>query len=311
MDAASKSVVDALLAHLETLPWTVITTRHPSCPPLGITDHDRRRTVEVRPLDAGDTLSLAASVGEGLPAEWVEAIADRAGGHPVFVIELLAAAATHGIDSLPENVEAAITSRLDALPASERALVREASVLGVEIDLELVGATLGSDAAASRPLGRSRRCGRAGPRRQDPFPTPADPARRLRGTLLSAQAVCAPARRPDSRSGRWRPVHGRYSLCSLHFHLAEDWSNSWKASVRAGKEAQSVNAVGEAIVCFERALTSAPHIDGLTPEEWARAAETLADLYELDARYTDAERSYGLALRLGRSSDSRVARLLA
>ena len=50
MDAASRSAFDALLSRMEHLPWTVITTRHPSSPPLGGDEEEfRRRTVEVRP----------------------------------------------------------------------------------------------------------------------------------------------------------------------------------------------------------------------------------------------------------------------
>jgi class 3 adenylate cyclase/tetratricopeptide (TPR) repeat protein len=310
MDAASRSAFDALLSRLDHLPWTVITTRHPNGPPLGGDDNDHRHTTEVSPLDASDTLRLAASVGDGLPPDWLGPIADRAAGHPVFVIELMAAAATHGIDALPDSVESAITSRLDALPASERALVREASVVGIEIDLEVLEAALGEEAGR-----RDRWAALEGVVALD-----ADGKIRFRHPLIQRVAYegCSYRRRRQVHrlvaqvvgEGVGPSRRRQQSLCSLHFHLAEDWPNSWQASVRAGREAQSINAIGEAIVCYERAIASAPHIDGLETGEWEQAAETLADLYELDARYVDAQRNYRLANRLAGSSRPLAARLL-
>ena len=222
----------------------------------------------------------------------------------------MAAAATHGIDALPENVESAITSRLDALPASERALVREASVVGIEIDLEVLEAALGREAGR-----RDRWAALEGVVALD-----VDGKIRFRHPLIQRVAYegCSYKRRRQVHrlvaqvvgAGTGPSKRRQHSLCSLHFHLAEDWPNSWTASVRAGKEAQSINAVGEAIVCFERAIASAPRVDGLAPEEWEQVAETLADLYELDARYDEAHRSYRLAHRLAGSSRPLVARLL-
>jgi len=69
----------------------------------------------------------------------LETLSLRAGGNPLFVRGLVEAArAGDSIDSLPETIEALVTSLLDRLPPDQRAVLRFASVLGMtfrEIEL--------------------------------------------------------------------------------------------------------------------------------------------------------------------------------
>ncbi|MCA1824166.1 MAG: BTAD domain-containing putative transcriptional regulator [Mycobacteriales bacterium] len=87
-------------------------------------------TITLGPLDR---VAAEAAVG----ADRAAAVYERSGGNPLFLLELAAA----GTDGVPESLRAAVAQRCDALgePAST---LRAAAVLGPEIDLEVLGATL-------------------------------------------------------------------------------------------------------------------------------------------------------------------------
>ena len=68
----------------------------------------------------------------------------------MFVIELVTTAAQHGnSESLPDSIEALVTSRLDQLSAADKLLLREASVLGTVIDTEILALSLDDDSVRS------------------------------------------------------------------------------------------------------------------------------------------------------------------
>jgi class 3 adenylate cyclase len=73
---------------------------------------------------------LLGRVDETIPAEQV---AETAEGNPLFIEELarcLGEQRVKGLDELPTSIRAIIAARLDALPASERAALVDASVVG-------------------------------------------------------------------------------------------------------------------------------------------------------------------------------------
>jgi tetratricopeptide (TPR) repeat protein len=89
------------------------------------------------PLDddaAVDLVQIAA--GRSLNSDVVRSISSRAGGNPLFLTELarLAAAAPTGAElpELPGTLRALIASRLDRLTASQRSILDNAAILGVE-----------------------------------------------------------------------------------------------------------------------------------------------------------------------------------
>jgi class 3 adenylate cyclase/tetratricopeptide (TPR) repeat protein len=104
-------------------------------------------TVELPPLPAADARALVhALVGDALPAELVERIAEASGGNPLFVEELLrswvgAGALTEddgtwrlGVPAhdapLPATVQALYAGQLDDLPDVARVAARRASIAG-------------------------------------------------------------------------------------------------------------------------------------------------------------------------------------
>jgi predicted ATPase len=61
----------------------------------------------------------------------IEVVAQRSGGNPQFLRDLLNAAINSGgVGGLPDSAEAAAMARIDGLAPEDRALVRRAAVLG-------------------------------------------------------------------------------------------------------------------------------------------------------------------------------------
>ena len=75
-----------------------------------------------------------------------ELAAERSGGSPQFLRDLLRAAeADGGASALPASIEAAAMARLDLLSPADRALICRAAVLGVIFDPQLLADVLDSD----------------------------------------------------------------------------------------------------------------------------------------------------------------------
>ena len=91
-------------------------------------------TVPLEPLEAADAAAVAATALGTSPerAATIQRLVEVAGGNPLFVEELAASVAegAHDPDALPSTVREAIASRIDILPAAERAVLLDASVIG-------------------------------------------------------------------------------------------------------------------------------------------------------------------------------------
>jgi class 3 adenylate cyclase/tetratricopeptide (TPR) repeat protein/energy-coupling factor transporter ATP-binding protein EcfA2 len=93
--------------------------------------------LELRPLSAEDSERLAQAVlsqrAEPLTRDVAERLRDTAEGNPLFIEELAASLlerAAGSAEELPTSVKGIIASRLDGLPADERAVLLDASVVG-------------------------------------------------------------------------------------------------------------------------------------------------------------------------------------
>jgi class 3 adenylate cyclase len=113
--------------------------------------------VRLGPLDAGETQDLVKELVERLEFADVptEALAERAGGNPLYALEFVRALAdrgeTEGLPtSLPDTVQAVIGARLDAVPAELRAAVLDASVIGPEFWAPAIAAIDGGDEARAQ-----------------------------------------------------------------------------------------------------------------------------------------------------------------
>jgi class 3 adenylate cyclase len=92
-------------------------------------------TVALAPLSDEETARLISTLSERpvLPAETQTALLTRAGGNPLYAEQYVRMLAERGAAEdfpLPESVQGIIAARLDALPADEKTLLQDASVLG-------------------------------------------------------------------------------------------------------------------------------------------------------------------------------------
>lgn len=91
-------------------------------------------------------------IGTEPTEDLVRELAERSGGNPFFVSELVAAGAGSGQlrlpDSVPSSLSDLLTSRFDHLSAEHRKLIRVAAAVGGEIHPDLLAASTGADGDA-------------------------------------------------------------------------------------------------------------------------------------------------------------------
>jgi class 3 adenylate cyclase/tetratricopeptide (TPR) repeat protein len=306
MDEASSELLRHLGAHVAAKPWLICVTRRPvddgfsaagGVPPIPA------MTIQLQPLSADESRELiGASAAAGLLQHEVAAIAERAGGNPLFLQELVTSSGAPEEEALPESVEAVVATRVDRLPPGDRTLLRYAAVLGATFSAELVTNVLAADPDASADSEAWDRLGEFIER--DPY-TPG--AFRFRHALFrdaayeglsfkrrgELHAKVGEAYERLEREGR-----GEFAeLLSLHFFHAGDSEKAYRYSLAAGERAKEKFANVEAAAFFRRALDVAPSLE-LPGEEVARAWESLGDVSELAGLYADAEEAYGQARNL-------------
>ena len=132
---------------------------------------DGGETLALEPLSAASTEELVrALAGGAFPAELAERIADRSGGNPLFVEELLRSWAGSGLlqqssdgwrllrpvseVALPSTVQSVYAAQLDDLPDAARAVIRRASVAGRLFPREALAALNADDAEGVDALKR-------------------------------------------------------------------------------------------------------------------------------------------------------------
>ena len=89
-------------------------------------------TLSLSPLGADEARALAERL-EVASAEVVARCVERAGGNPLFLVQLLADADVDD-GSVPTSVESTVLARLDRVPAAAREALQAASVLGRHFD---------------------------------------------------------------------------------------------------------------------------------------------------------------------------------
>lgn len=134
-------LLESLARQLADLPVLIVTTYRRADDGLGDwpgpVDEALTLHLPLSPLGEDDARNLAiTSAGRALPEPMLDTIAARAGGNPLFLAELARLAASQpdgpGQPELPGSLRALIAARLDQLTPGQRALIDNASILGVE-----------------------------------------------------------------------------------------------------------------------------------------------------------------------------------
>jgi class 3 adenylate cyclase/tetratricopeptide (TPR) repeat protein len=296
MDEATTQLLRQLAIDVGGRPWLIIATRRPETAEslLGVKGLHR---IVLEPLNVGTSDQIVAALTENiaLPAHRVAALIDRAGGNPLFLQELIAAAVELGDpDSLPDSIEGVITARIDHLAPAQRRVLRSASVLGMNVDLSLLKAIThpeaelqGHAAVTMEGLGEFL------------VPQDGDSVRFAHHLIRDAAYEGLPYRRRTllhartadllERNGLTRSEHP--DLLSFHCFHGARFNAAWEYSCVAGSRARERYAYADAVDCYRRALAAAKHVPSLGDRELARVLESVGDIYFSIGELASAEAS--------------------
>jgi class 3 adenylate cyclase/tetratricopeptide (TPR) repeat protein len=312
LDVASQGLLRSLAIAAESGPWLLlISSRDVDRDVLPAEDVDHVATMRLAPLGPDETEELAAAASEltPLPLHELKLLAARAGGSPLFLIELVASA-REGTD-LPESVEAAITAMIDTLEPPDRTLLRCLAVFGGSVPIRLALDTL-----SERSPGILHP--QAWERLEEFIVRETHDRARFRHALIHDVAYEG---LPFSDR---REIHERLAvvleqeapdpseqaeLLALHFLRAEHYDRAVHYSRIAGARARGKAATGDAAKFYQQAMDAARRAR-TAPEELAELAETLGDVAELAGLYEDGSRAYRIARFHLRADPTRVADLL-
>ncbi|MGQ0849295.1 MAG: ATP-binding protein, partial [Actinomycetota bacterium] len=306
MDDASRELLGGLLMGLDRLPWLIVLTRRPGDQGFVAPEAPMVRQFRLEPLDLDHARSLinAATERSPLSPHQVDALARRADGSPLFLIELLQALRQGGdVEAMPKSVEGLIGARIDKLPPNDRHLLRRVAVLGTGFRLEHTAAVLKEEEAERRwQLHAIRRLDdfltidrsswiqfrhaliRDVAYQGLPFRTRVELHARVGDSICSASGG-----HPDTQA----------ELLSLHYFYARHWEDAWHFSRIAGDRAKEIYANVEAGVFFERALKAAQHLS-LPNRERGLAWEALGEVREQAGGFSRAIEAFSQAARFTR-----------
>jgi class 3 adenylate cyclase/tetratricopeptide (TPR) repeat protein len=152
-DEVVLELVDRLLAGLRGLPFMLVATARPDLEERWSPAPGRHNVavLHLDPLDADATAALVeAHLAEHATPELVSELQDRSGGNPLFIEELAAlirdSDGAIGVDGpsalesadLPVTLRGLVAARLDALGATERAVLEDCAVVGSSGPIEAV-----------------------------------------------------------------------------------------------------------------------------------------------------------------------------
>ena len=151
LDEATSSVLAELLQGSIDWPLLIlVSSREPLDQPFPECLAAQMVALPALPHGAIRQLVEAWAAPDLLPESTVEAICERAEGHPYFARELVHALrqdSTSGVGAvgLPHTLQELFLAQLDWLPLESRRLVQAASVLGEPFSVELLGAAMGAE----------------------------------------------------------------------------------------------------------------------------------------------------------------------
>jgi class 3 adenylate cyclase/tetratricopeptide (TPR) repeat protein len=312
MDSASAALLDALARELPLLPWLVVVSRRDRRGGFTATPGEHVLRLELEPLGPADSLALAEAVTEAapLPPHMVKLAAERSGGSPQFLRDLLRAAAA-GSTELPDSIESAALARLDRLAPADRALVRRASVLGLSFHPRQLEDLLGDDVPAPGPETWGRL--------DLYFKEEADGHLRFRREVVRDVAYAGlPFRvRRDlhaAAAGRLERDLGadaddEAARLAVHYHRAGLNDRAWRYSRIAGDRARERAAFADAATLYRHALDSSRQLE-VEHGELANVWESLADAYVRTGELDRADHALTAARRLVAGEPVRTAHLL-
>jgi DNA-binding CsgD family transcriptional regulator len=241
--------------------------RHHHMHPI-VRELERASRADVLRLDAFTTLELRAHLSDLLEHEptedLVRELADRSGGNPFFVEELVAAGAGSGGRELPRGLADLLAARTDPLSAAEQRVLRFAAAIGRRVHPDLLAASLDAEPDAISEAVRS--AVDAG------ILVPAGEQLEFRHELLreSVYATLLPGERRPVHAAVARTLVRRPDLAptgwsagelAYHWQLAGESTAALSAAIQASDQARSVGALAAAARHGMQALELWEHVD--------------------------------------------------
>lgn len=294
------------------LPWLVVVSRRDRETGFVAAPGAHVVRLELQPLQGADAFTLAEAVTEAspLPPHVVALAAERSGGSPQFLRDLLRAAAS-GSTELPDSIESAALARLDRLAPADRTLIRRASVLGVRFHPRYLDDLLGDDV----PIPDAHTWSRLGAY----FAEDEDGYLRFRRQVVRDVAYAglpfrvrrelhaAAGRRLERDLGP--DADDEAVRLSVHFHHAGAHGKAWRYAFLAADRAREQSAFADAATLYRRALDAARQLD-LPPGDVATVWESVADAYVRTGELERADHALTVARRLTSGDALRTAHLL-
>jgi class 3 adenylate cyclase/tetratricopeptide (TPR) repeat protein len=314
MDEASADLIGRIARGIHARRWLLVTARRSYEGGFDVTEGATSIEVELAPLPVDAAVLLVEQLTEDAPlsAHVTDAIAARSAGSPLFVTEMVGALRRGAdLDTLPRSVEAMMAVQLDDLPAADRAVLRQASVLGARFTRASFVQALELDEADAEAMLT----------RLDRFLV-ADGEGGLRfrhGLLRDAAYHGLPFRRRRQLHRRVADALERGAgsgtaavadQLARHYFEAGAWEKALTYGLVAGRHAHAVYANVDAAALYGLAVTAGARRRTARSEAVVLAAEALGDvrltLGELDA----ARSAYVTARRRLRGDAVERARLL-
>jgi adenylate cyclase len=331
IDAASAEVLIEILADVPGLRLLVVAAQRPGWT-APWTEWGWPEPLRLRPLGEEEAAALAQAVlgGTSLSPELEHYVAERAGGNPFFVEEMLRALQEAGdiveqegqmqlvpgaVERLPSTLTEVLLARLDRLEAEVRSLAQVASVIGRNFAVRLLASVTGQEEIALElPLASLQRAEIAFPRRgpdleyvfkhvsmrEVAYNTLVQKCRQALH-LATARAIAS-----------LYPAEEYVEMIAYHYSRTEEHVEAAEWLERAGDRAAEVYANESSIAYYQEARRRA-QIAGLEDTTLARVDEKLAAVLVRLGRYDGAlealERA-AEAYRRGRNSEA-TARVTA
>jgi len=297
MDDASASLFRRLLSAATQRSWLVLVARRPVERGLDLGDLPDVERLQVGPLGSGAVTQLLRSVTAEIPLvpHLRETIADRSGGNPLFLLELVGAGQQSGFDkAMPDSVEGVFAAQIDQLPPEDRRILRIASVFGKQVDVEALRELAGTELDISTLMG-------------DFFTADGRGLVGFRHSMLrdAAYEGLPFARRRELHARAGEILEGRAGestaeiagVLAIHFEQAGEHPSAWKYARVAAERARSVHAPLEAATFYEHALRAGRAVRDIPPGELLEVAEALGDAHTHLGQFTLAEQSFRHARR--------------
>jgi tetratricopeptide (TPR) repeat protein len=289
--------------------WLIVTTRR-SHAEAQLEAADHLTTLELGPLDAAASADLinAASSASRLPEHRIRKLTQQAGGNPLFLTHLLAAAANTADDALPDTIEGVLSAQIDRLPSRRRRWLRAASVLGMSIDPELLHDVLaGTDLADEDWSDLSDFITLTGDRRLQ-FTNYLVRLSAYEG-LPYRRRIELHARTAEILEQRVGTSQDSADVLSLHCLEGAKYDAAWRYARTAGDRARDLFAPAEAAECYRRAISASSRLSELADSDLATVFESLAQTYMDLGEGEAAERALRNARQRAKGDPYRCARL--